>query len=302
MASAILVGICVAVLLYRFYRYCFERPSNFPPGPPKLPFLGSYPFLLLTNYKHLHRATDALARWYRTPVLGLHYAGNLPAMTVHDMATTKEVLNNPDLDGRPIFNMVRARDPQFEVYGIFFRDGQFWKDQRRFALRHMRDYGFGRRFDELEAHINVELLSFVDLCRNGPTYEYERRIVSTDGIVELPHALSGNPANMFLKVILNESFGRDELECMFRAGEAAMQFQRNGCMFGRLFSMMECFRWLAPQATGYTQVRNGAMVLHEIVAEIVQRQFQSYDAKHERSFVDHYFQEMHLGKDDFSRE
>lgn len=302
MASPILVAICAAIVLYRCYRYCFDRPPNFAPGPPKVPLLGSYPFLLLVNYKHLHRATEWLGKWYQTPVLGIHYAGNVPAMAVLDMATTKEVLNNPDLDGRPVFAMVRARDPMFNVWGIFFRDGPFWKDQRRFALRNMRDYGFGRRFEELEAHINGELLAFVDLVRNGPKYEYEREFVGSDGVVRLPAALNGYPGNMFLKVALNESFGREELECMFRAARAAMQFQRSGCMYGRLFSMMLSMKWLAPKLSGYADVRDSAIDLHEIFADIVRRQYESFEPGHQRSFVDLYFQEMHDGTENYSRE
>lgn len=38
----------------------------------------------------------------------------------------------------------------------------------------MRDFGFGRRFDELEKHINDELLSLVDVIKNGPKFEYEK--------------------------------------------------------------------------------------------------------------------------------
>lgn len=291
MASPVLVAICAAFVLYRIYRYMFERPDNFPPGPPKVPILGSYPFLLLVNYKHLHRATETLARWYQTPVLGFHY-DTIPSMTVHDMATTKEVLNNPDLDGRPVFNLVRARDPAFNVWGIFFRDGAAWREQRRFTLRHLRDYGFGRRFDELEAHINAELLQFVDLVRNGPQHEYERLLVSGDGIVELPAAFAGQPANQFLKCVLNECFDRAELECLFRAGRAAMRFQRNACMYGRLFSMAGWTSWALPGATGYRNIRESSMELHGIVKGIVDRQHATFEAGTERHFLDLYFEEM----------
>lgn len=297
MASPILLGLCAIMILYRAYRYLFERPiSNFPPGPPKLPLLGSYPFLLMCNYKHLHRATETLARWYRTPVLGFTYV-TTPAVTVHDMATAKEVLNNPDIDGRPVFMLVKARDPTYGVWGIFFRDGPFWKEQRRFTLRHLRDYGFGRRFEELEAHINDGLLEFVDLVRNGPRFDYERELVSADGVVQLPIAFAGHPANQFLKCVLNVCFGREELGQLFQAGRAGMQFQRNGCMYGRLFSMVEWMRFAAPGLTGYRNVRTSAMELHAIVRAIVLREWESFDAAHERHFLDLYFREMERGED-----
>lgn len=51
--------------------------------------------------------------------------------------------------------------------GVFFVEGPFWLEQRRFALRHMRDYGFGRRSGPLELEINAELQDLVDLIRGN---------------------------------------------------------------------------------------------------------------------------------------
>lgn len=62
--------------------------------------------------------------------------------------------------------------------GIFFTDGPFWKNQRRFALRHLRDYGFGRRFEELEIELGEEIKNLIDLIRNGPKYECEQVITT----------------------------------------------------------------------------------------------------------------------------
>lgn len=58
--------------------------------------------------------------------------------------------------------------------GIFFTEGTFWRNQRRFMLRNLRDFGFGRRFQELEIHMDEELRDFVDLVKSGPKYDYEK--------------------------------------------------------------------------------------------------------------------------------
>lgn len=57
--------------------------------------------------------------------------------------------------------------------GIFFTDGPLWHEQRRFALRYLRDYGFGRRFQALEINIQDELNSFIDMVKYGPKYPHE---------------------------------------------------------------------------------------------------------------------------------
>ena len=32
----------------------------------------------------------------------------------------------------------------FDIYGIITTDGQAWVEQRRFALKHLKDFGFGK--------------------------------------------------------------------------------------------------------------------------------------------------------------
>lgn len=59
------------------------------------------------------------------------------------------------------------------IKGIFFTDGPLWFEQRRFTLRYLRDFGFGRRFQSLEIEIKDELMHFIDMVKNGPKYPHE---------------------------------------------------------------------------------------------------------------------------------
>lgn len=58
--------------------------------------------------------------------------------------------------------------------GFFFTEGPVWHEQRRFALRNLRDFGFGRRHDELESELHDETLNLINLIKNGPQYEFEK--------------------------------------------------------------------------------------------------------------------------------
>lgn len=141
-------------------------------GPPRLPVVGAYLFLLAIDYKHLHKAVDKLCKYYKTNVLGFYY-GPVPLIVVNDIASVKEALTNIDLDGRPNLLLAQLRDPNFNIKGIFFTDGDQWKEQRRFVLRNLRDYGFGRRFQELELQIKDEITSMVNMIKYGPKYTHE---------------------------------------------------------------------------------------------------------------------------------
>lgn len=78
-----------------------------------------------------------------------------------------------DFDGRPDILMGRLRDPKMNLHGIFFVEGDVWHEQRRFALRYLRDFGFGRRYEILEKEIEIQIAQFIDLVKNGPKYPHE---------------------------------------------------------------------------------------------------------------------------------
>lgn len=58
--------------------------------------------------------------------------------------------------------------------GIFFTDTELWHEQRRFALRYLRDFGFGRRFDTLEKEVEIQIAQCIDIVKNGPKHRFER--------------------------------------------------------------------------------------------------------------------------------
>lgn len=64
--------------------------------------------------------------------------------------------------------------------GIFFIDGPFWKGQRRFSLRHMRDYGFGRRSEVVENFLTDEIKQIFNFLAKEPDKE-DRVIVTLSG-------------------------------------------------------------------------------------------------------------------------
>lgn len=144
MVSLVIVAIFIAVVVYRFYKYCFYRPPNFPPGPPRIPLFGSYLFLLLINHKNKHLAINKLCEYYKSSVIGF-FTGDILSVVANDPKSVREMLFKQEFDGRPEVFLARLREPNYDFKGIFFTEGNFWLHQRRFTLRNLRDFGFGRR-------------------------------------------------------------------------------------------------------------------------------------------------------------
>lgn len=62
---------------------------------------------------------------------------------------------------------------QLNFAGIFFTENDLWHEQRRFTIRYLRDFGFGRRFETLELEIQSQIAQYIDLVKNGPKYDHE---------------------------------------------------------------------------------------------------------------------------------
>lgn len=292
MASLLIVGAFIVVVLIRIYKYSVYRPENFPPGPFRVPIFGSYLLLLLINHKNLHNAIEKLCKFYRSTVIGF-YTGDMLTVVVNDKKSIREALFNPDLDGRNDIFIGRLREPDYKLKGIFFTDGAYWSEQRRFTLRHLRDFGFGRRYQEFEAEVKNELESLVSMIKGGPKFDHEKEFLNDNCEILLPKALIGSLGNCFIQVLSGDRFARADQAQMFKAGYGSMAFQVHSNEYGLLFSLMPWIRFFFPEISSFKQLRDGSMQMCDLMRSIIDRNVQTYQEGHIRSFIDLYIKEMH---------
>lgn len=292
-----IVAIFIVVLLYRCYKYCIYRPEGFPPGPFRIPVFGSYLLLLIINFKNLHVAVDKLCKFYRSSVIGF-YTGETLTVIANDQNSIREVLFNRDFDGRNDFPIVRLREPNYELKGIFFTDGEFWSDQRRFALRNLRDFGFGRRYEAFEFEVRDEMKALVSMIKDGPKYEHEKAFLRPDGEICLPKALIGSLGNCFLQVISKERFAREAQAQLYKAGYGSMAFQIEANEYGKLFGILPWIRYLFPEASSFTQLREGSMEMCKLMEQVIENQMKTFEDGYVRNFIDVYIKEMKRDQQD----
>lgn len=291
MASVILLVIYALLAVYQIYRYCFYRPKGFPPGPPRLPFVGSYPFLFLIDFNNLHLAIQKLCTYYKSNVVGFYY-GNALCVVSNDEKTVREVLFNTDFDGRNDLYIARLRSENFKLRGIFFIDGIFWQDQRRFTLRHLRDFGFGRRMEDYELEVKNEMEIMIKCFKEGPKFDYEHEYLKTGGVVNFPKALITTVGNCYLQVIANERLPRGTHKKLYEAGKGSFLFQLNSDEYGKYISIFPWLRHIFPGASRYNVLRKGSMAMYEFMKEFIDRQIENYQDGHVRNFIDMYIKEI----------
>ncbi|XP_040046632.2 cytochrome P450 2K1 isoform X1 [Gasterosteus aculeatus] len=140
--ALMLVLMCILVSL--FFRSKDKRRE--PPGPQPLPLLGN---LLQMDLKRLDRSLVDLSKKYGS-VFTVHL-GPQKVVVLAGYKTVKQALVNHAVE------FGERRIPQFgndlmlsDSYrkGIFFANGESWKEMRRFALSNLKDFGMGRKAAE----------------------------------------------------------------------------------------------------------------------------------------------------------
>ncbi|CAD5224531.1 unnamed protein product [Bursaphelenchus xylophilus] len=142
-----LLILLLALLL--FYNFHYKR-RNLPPGPTPWPFVGNALTLSRTN-----RWETKFLEWSRTYGSTFTYwLGELPVVAVCDYADMQQYfVKQADLfSDRYNQHLTRLR---FGEYGILMTNGAVWREQRRFALKVLRDFGLGK--NQMEERILLEL-------------------------------------------------------------------------------------------------------------------------------------------------
>ncbi|PSN47974.1 hypothetical protein C0J52_09985 [Blattella germanica] len=160
MLSFILATVLLLLSLTLFLKK-LRRPPNFPPGPKWLPVVGNFPDLkkMCREKKYMHEALAALAKAHDTEVLGLKLGSDL-TIVVFGHKYVREVFTKEEYDGRPDSFFIRLR-AMGGRRGITFTDGRYWHEQRSFAVRHLREVGFGKT--QMEDMILDELRDLLKL-------------------------------------------------------------------------------------------------------------------------------------------
>lgn len=230
----------VAILLLLAYLDT-KKPQNFPPGPKWLPIIGSA--LELNNIRKktgfLVSATNELSKQYG-PVLGLRI-GQDKQVICFSFEAVRQMLTDEDISGRPNGFFYQARTWE-KRRGLLFTDEDFWHEQRRFVVRHLRDFGFGRR--DMAGLLEEEAQ---DLVKNV----IERMNENNSVIVPMNDLFNISVLNALWTMIAGTRYSPED-KTLKTLQHLLSDLLKSIDIIGCLFSQYPFLRFIAPDFSGYT--------------------------------------------------
>ena len=159
----VLLFILVNILI-TMYLKTNKSLRNFPKGPTNLPFVGSI-FSVGFDLK------SAFLRWRKNygSIVGFHL-GHQPCIVINDFDILNEAFKDERFCGRPknlqnaFHALFQSDENERSTGGIVFSEGDAWKEQRRFAMKTLKEFGAGK--SSLQHLINEEVLKLVEEFRN----------------------------------------------------------------------------------------------------------------------------------------
>uniref|UniRef100_A0A914XH44 Cytochrome P450 n=1 Tax=Plectus sambesii TaxID=2011161 RepID=A0A914XH44_9BILA len=133
----VLLAISVLFAAYLYYEFVGKR-KKYPPGPSPLPLLGN---LLQMDQTYPEKAFVEWGKKYG-PIFTVWIP--TPIVIINEYELMKEtVIKQGDIfAGRPEMFIIDALLKG--NYGLLFTRGQMWRENKRFALHVLRDFGVGR--------------------------------------------------------------------------------------------------------------------------------------------------------------
>jgi len=275
----ILMGLLQFRIIYNFYN---KQNKKLPPGPTSLPIIG--------NIHNIGLDIKAAFQKWRVQygdLVGFQLGGQ-PAVVISDFETLKKAFKEDKISGRPkaikeIFHAFFQKDESDKSDGgIVFGDGQQWKEQRRFALKTLRDLGFGK--SSMQSVMSEEVGKLVEelRCLTGkPTVLAHRTNLAV--VNSLWQILNGERSEM----------KNPKMKQVFRG---TTEFIKTNSLAGPLM-VFPRLRHLPILKGLFNKSRQFPQEMREVTSETIQNHFDTYEGEHQRDFIDHYIKKINETED-----
>ncbi|EFN67203.1 Probable cytochrome P450 305a1 [Camponotus floridanus] len=199
------------------------------------------------------------------------------------------MLGRPEFDGRPHGFLYKHRSGG-ERRGILFTDGDVWRDQRRFVLKTLKEFGFGKMaMEDIILNDAVSLTSIIEsLAKLGP-------------ITNLHNLTSIAVLNSLWTLVAGSRFDLDEENPKLKEILSILNdLIRNSNVSGGILNYLPLLRYIIPNVTGFTVLNQRLTRMSQFFRSEIARHKQTRTQGEFRDFIDVYLAEMEQSSSNIS--
>ncbi|KAL7863953.1 hypothetical protein AOLI_G00153730 [Acnodon oligacanthus] len=263
-----LLGGLFTLLLLEIFRLSSSR-SRYPPGPKPLPFVGNLP-QLINDPMALYRSMTKYGEMCSM------YLGRQPVIVLNSLQITKEtfVQNGAVYSGRPAMPVT---DWITDGFGILVATyGHSWRQQRRFALHTLRNFGLGKK--TVEERVAEEAQYLV------------KEMLKQEGKAFYPiHVIMNTVSNIICSVVFGDRFEYDDKQFAKLLEILNENLRLLASTVGQIFNL---FPFIKHFPGPHQKVWQNANSLKEFIREAVEDHRKTLDPENLRDFIDAYLVEM----------
>ena len=270
----------VSIIIIASYCCLTRKRRKLPPGLPRIPVLGSIPWILGKN-KHLLELCANDRKKYGD--ISSHDLGRFVIVLLNEPRLIREALNMEELAGRPQFGT------EYKCWGIPLGlvspdIGPVWKEQKRFILKCLKDQGFGKKSEESVQEEAKHLVSHIlDHARTGEDFLVQ-------GVFNIP------VINVLWKMVANKTFQWDSADGLRFIELTEEAFSTR---VSRLANIPLIGGWLAKEDIKRRKALWGE--LRDAFMESIEEHEESLDEQEPRDLIDNYLLEIKKGRPSFDK-
>ncbi|NXH17146.1 CP2J2 protein, partial [Bucco capensis] len=248
-----------------------RKPKNFPPSPFAFPFLGS---IQMINFRDPLSAVNKLHAKYGD-VYSIRM-GSTAFVTVSGLRMIKEVLVNQgeNFIDRPEFPFA---EDTFSKMGLIFSSGHLWKQQRRFTLSTLRNFGLGKR--SLEERIQEECRYLVDVFRDEQGSSFNPQLQITNAV-----------SNIICSITFGNRFDYHDEDFQNLLQLLYNTVRLHATIAGQLYNSFPYIMKFLP-GSHQTMLKNWRL-MKSFVKEKINKHKEDWNPSESRDYIDSYLQEI----------
>uniref|UniRef100_A0A914UNY3 Cytochrome P450 n=1 Tax=Plectus sambesii TaxID=2011161 RepID=A0A914UNY3_9BILA len=270
--------VLVSYLIYYVYKF-YKKVAKYPPGPTPLPLIGNL------HQLEAHNTHKQYERWSKVygPVFTVFFPK--PIVIITQLPEIKEALIQK---GDIFIDRPQGLISDLSMYvkngGVISSSGSSWREQRRFALHTLRDFGMGRNVMEEKIMSSVETL-FEQLDDSVAAESFD---------MSWPIALC--VGNIINELLLGYHWRADDCEKFVHFKEAldrlfCQMYERKSVMLVQSYPWLKHVPYIG--YIGFHELRENIDKLFDFLASEVEEHKKQHDCDSEPTdFVGAYLQEL----------